>query len=306
MRDNLVFIPSLGIITEATNLIMPITLAYSARNVFRIARDSADIYSSRDILVERSVEIDTKAIIMIDHNAGIIQSTAEGLVDHYSMVERAIEAGRNGEVEEPVKKKKKGKKNREESEATESLPDITALTSPMVHEIVVTRTSIEQEPTPIQNTKPYQALAVKHEDKLRGNLGRLTRSISGRADVLQHLRTPNQDTVEESLDDLLPRIDDTTVDTINRAGLSNYEDKLRREVAEFETQIHNLYDWFEERVIARYNSKAQVMSGVFTEKEKVIADVTLNRAELLETLFKDEIIFLSPKVYVPSSTSKKS
>lgn len=285
MRDNLVHIPSLGIITEFDNLMMPIVLAYSARNVYTLVRDPEIVLSSKDMLVKRTIEIDTKAIITLNHNAGLIRPSADSVIDHINAVEEAIAA-----EEAPVKKR--GKRN-EEEEDTVSLVD---LTSPMIHEIVVSRTSIEQEPVPVQTTKPYQNMVeakADNEEALRTNLSRLARRVVLRGEAMQHLRAPSAEEVENNISDLLPDIGETSIEAINRSGLSNYEDKLRRDVAEQESKIHAIYDWFESKVINRYNKRAPVMSDLFIEEEKTIADVTISRQELISTLFKDEIIFLN-------------
>lgn len=293
MRDGLIHIPSLGIITEFDNLMMPIVLAYSARNVYTLVRDPETVLSSKDMLVKRTIEIDTKAIITLNHNSGLIRPSAEYIVDHINAVESAISA----ENTESSTKKRNKRHDEEDDENT-----LVELTSPMIHEIVVSRTAIQQDPVPIQNTKPYQNMVEAksdNEEALRTNLSRLARRVVLRGEALQHLRAPSQEEVEANVNDLLPDIEDTSIEVINRSGLSNYEDKLRRDVTEQESKIHAIYDWFESKVIDRYNKRAPVMSDLFIEEEKTIADVTISRQELISTLFKDEIIFLN------KSTSKK-
>jgi len=293
MRESVIFIPSLGIITEIDYINMPITLAYSARNVYKLVRDTANIFTSREMLVQRTIEIDSKAIITLSHSAGMIQPSAEALADYHNRVENAL--SKLDDDEAPKKRRKK----RDEEDDISAEANIEALTSPMVHEIVVSRTVLDQEPTPIQMTKPFQVLAEKHEETLLTNLSRLARHVALRGEALQHLRAPSSEDVESAVSDLLPDIGESSIEAINRSGLANYEEKLRRDVSEQETRIHKIYDWFEEKVIDRYNNKSNVMSGVFTEEEKTIAEVTISRQELLTSLFKDEIIFLN------KTTSKK-
>lgn len=291
MRESMIFIPSLGIITEIDNIIMPITLAYSARNVYKLLRDTSDIFTSREMLVQRTIEIDSKAIVAINHSIGMIQPSAESLAGYHNQIETAL-----SKVDDEENTAKKRRKKRGEEEEVSGEETLEALTAPMVHEIVVSRTVLDQEPTPIQMTKPFQALSDKHEETLLTNLSRLARHVALRGEALQHLRAPSPDDVESTVSDLLPDIGESSIEAINRSGLANYEEKLRREVSEQESRIHKIYDWFEEKVIDRYNNKANVMSGIFTEEEKTIAEVTISRQDLLTTLFKDEIIFLNKAV----------
>jgi len=240
------------------------------------------------MLVKRTIEIDSKAIITLQHNEGMIQANGETLSEYLNLVETAMNANFNELTDSPKKRKK-----RKDEETEEETVNLVELTAPMVHEIVVSRTSIEQEAVPIQTTKPFLQLAQKHEETLLTNLSRLSKHVVLRGEALQHLRSPGLEEVENNINDLLPDIGETSVEAINRSGLNNYEEKLRRDVTEQESRIHNLYDWFETKVIERYNSKTPVMSEVFTEDEKTIADVVISRQELLTTLFKDEIIFLN-------------
>lgn len=293
MNNNLVFIPSLGIITSVESITSPIIFTYSAKYVYSLVRDES-IYNNREMMVKRTLEIDSKALISLGFPNEIYGASISEIRNN--IYNNIMRDELENDEDEPKKSKKSNKHYKDKDDENKKLvlsQQVNDLLEDYnLREIVINRDVIEQSPVSITQSRPYQDMAAKHEEVMMTNLAKLGKAIALRSEALQHSRTPDE-TLGGSVDDLLPELT-ADVSAINRAGLANYEEKLKQDIENKTNLINNIYEWFETKVINKFNSKSQTIFGILTEEEIKIADVVIKRKEVMDNFFENEFIPINP------------
>lgn len=317
---NPILIASKGVIINPADIVGPISLRYEIKNVFSIIKDDS-ILTSPNIHVKRQIEVDVVATLIIETPPAALNI---GTASAYNQVmrQRAIDlylsehkpettAKEDGEE---VKTKRRGRKSRREREREEEAEEVTTA-APEISEsdidariwntaidIVVDKTIIEDANiVPLTSSPAYKMvsdISEKNEIALSNNLARLRKAISTRGEASQNLRSGSSENIDEITNDLVPSLG-KDLRAIDESGMKGYEERLREEVTKTEESIRTIYDFFETKVIAKYNAEMKMKTGLFTENEISVVGNVISRKDALDKLFKEELIS------IPFGTSSK-
>lgn len=299
---NPILIASKGIIVNPQDIVGHISIRYEVSNKFKIIRDETAL-TSNDISVIRNVEVDAIATIFLNLSPNELMATSaeafnasnrEGAIKQM-LAESNIPAA--SAKEEKVSRR--GRRRKEEEDETEvkvhTEEEINQRILTTAVDIIVDRTIIEDaNPISLRASAPFKALSdlsEKNQLALSNNLARLRKAVSIRGDSAQNLRSGAGigESLDEVANDLVPALS-KDLRTIDEAGLKNYESRLQDEVEKAEQTIHDIYDFFEEKVVNRYNREAAIKKGPFVEQEINVVGNIISRKDVIEKLFKEELI----------------
>lgn len=307
-HNQLVHIPSHGIIVSGESILSPISIRSEVRNRYSIQQDEESFFSSPDLMVQRTVELNIIATVLVslpNHDGAIsadgINSVIEGQI-------RAILADNSDDEDKPKKRGRKPKKSEEDEEEEESAlearreAEIRSAIPYRALDIVIDSILLKDSGavTGMKESKPFKLVAGRSEknaEVLPKKLSRLRKAMEARSNALNNLRGgPSGDTGGDDDDDdnLLPPTD-REVKAADQNGLRVYEEKLRAEVAAAEEIIRGVHTFFKDKVIEQANVEAGKSARIelFTEDQLMIQGETFDRADMIAKLFAEELVVLN-------------
>ena len=289
-----VFIKPLGIIVPPEYIsAMAITVSYSRNFALVIPDDVSD-----EAVVRSQVKAQFNVNFTLPTFAAAITKGADAF--NAAQRESVLRSLKRQMEEAPVAEKtekRRGRRGRrpiveEAAPAVEAAEvDVEDYLDTKAHSFGFVEYVHEEGATSISDSAPFQwksNISEKNAELLAQKLTEIQESNRAIANLRLKLSAPNQQSVADSMGSLIPNkalLDD--INSIDRQGLDNYEQKQRDLVRRHEERIRANLEFFNSRVIDAFNKSAQVFVKPF-EGKITFADETYESAEILESL-KSEI-----------------
>lgn len=296
--NQLVHIPSLGRIVSGETILSPITLRYEVRNHFSLQEDPVSLFSSGDLIVDRVVELNIYATILLATDALSDSSLITANEINRFTDDTTLSILKQEDDEEEPKKRRRRKRDEDEDEEDEAAIALRVRSSRpyTAYDILIESFHLEDEESqsPLRESTPFRlvaGLSEKNAEVLPKKLAKLRRAVQARSTALTNLQAGSAPEDEES--DLLPPVE-RDVRSADTAGLRVYEEKLRAEVTEAEETVRNIVTFFNDRVIARANEKAASKTALFVDEVLKIKKQEFTRTPMIQKLFAEELVVINP------------